>query len=105
MNPNVADLFRQRFRREARQGKYVMHFAEQRRLNDDISIYFADATLPSAFVARWCQGAKVIYEDRPETCAETFNVQCGMNRRAADLSLRRDHCTRAPSRPWSRCGL
>jgi CheY-like chemotaxis protein len=25
--PHVADLFRQRFRREARQGKYVMHFA------------------------------------------------------------------------------
>ena len=25
--PDVADLFRQRFRREARQGKYVMHFA------------------------------------------------------------------------------
>jgi CheY-like chemotaxis protein len=26
--PDVADLFRQRFRRESRQGKYVMHFAE-----------------------------------------------------------------------------
>jgi CheY-like chemotaxis protein len=25
--PDVADLFRQRFRREARQGKYVLHFA------------------------------------------------------------------------------
>ena len=25
--PDVADLFRQRFRREARQGTYVMHFA------------------------------------------------------------------------------
>ena len=25
--PEVADLFRQRFRREARQGVYVMHFA------------------------------------------------------------------------------
>jgi two-component system, response regulator, stage 0 sporulation protein F len=24
--PDVADLFRQRFRRETRQGKYVMHF-------------------------------------------------------------------------------
>jgi CheY-like chemotaxis protein len=24
---DVADLFRQRFRREARQGRYVMHFA------------------------------------------------------------------------------
>jgi CheY-like chemotaxis protein len=26
-DPDVADLFRQRFRREARQGTYVMHFA------------------------------------------------------------------------------
>jgi CheY-like chemotaxis protein len=25
--PDVADLFRQRFRRESRQGKYIMHFA------------------------------------------------------------------------------
>jgi hypothetical protein len=28
-------------------------------LNDAISIYFADATLASAFVARWCVGARV----------------------------------------------
>jgi hypothetical protein len=28
-------------------------------LNDAISIYFADATLASAFVARWCVGPKV----------------------------------------------
>jgi hypothetical protein len=28
-------------------------------LNDAISIYFADATLASAFVARWCVGFKV----------------------------------------------
>ena len=25
--PDIADLFRQRFRRESRQGKYIMHFA------------------------------------------------------------------------------
>jgi hypothetical protein len=28
-------------------------------LNDAISIYFADATLASAFVARWCVSTKV----------------------------------------------
>jgi hypothetical protein len=27
-------------------------------LNDAVSIYFADATLASAFVARWCVGAR-----------------------------------------------
>ncbi|HYZ40189.1 MAG TPA: hypothetical protein VE687_06125 [Stellaceae bacterium] len=28
-------------------------------LNDAISLYFADATLASAFVARWCVGSRV----------------------------------------------
>jgi len=28
-------------------------------LNDEISIYFAEATLASAFVARWCVGSKL----------------------------------------------
>ena len=27
-------------------------------LNDAISLYFADATLASAFVGRWCVGSK-----------------------------------------------
>ena len=43
-------------------------------LNDALSIYFADATLASAFVARWCVRAKVettggvfqVREDQPE---------------------------------------
>jgi hypothetical protein len=42
--------------------------------NDALSIYFADATLASAFVARWCVVAKVetaggvfqVREDEPE---------------------------------------
>jgi hypothetical protein len=28
-------------------------------LNDAVSIYFADATLASAFVARWCVGGRI----------------------------------------------
>ena len=28
-------------------------------INDAVSIYFLDATLTSAFVARWCAGYKV----------------------------------------------
>ena len=43
-------------------------------LNDALSIYFTDATLASAFVFRWCVGAKVettdgvfqVREDEPE---------------------------------------
>ena len=44
-------------------------------LNDAVSIYFADATLASAFVARWCVGTRVetakgvfrVREDEPAT--------------------------------------
>jgi hypothetical protein len=38
-------------------------------LNDAISIYFADATLASAFVARWCVASKV------ETAGGVFQVR------------------------------
>ena len=38
-------------------------------LNDALSIYFADATLAGAFVARWCVGAKV------ETAGGVFQVR------------------------------
>jgi len=38
-------------------------------LNDAISLYFADATLASAFIARWCVGAKV------ETAGGAFRVR------------------------------
>ena len=38
-------------------------------LNDALSIYFADARLASAFVARWCVGTKV------ETAAGVFRVR------------------------------
>ena len=38
-------------------------------LNDAISIYFAEATLASAFVARWCQGSKA------ETAGGVFQVR------------------------------
>jgi hypothetical protein len=37
--------------------------------NEALSIYFADATLASAFVARWCVGAKV------ETAGGVFKVR------------------------------
>jgi hypothetical protein len=38
-------------------------------VNDALSIYFADATLASAFVVRWCVGTKV------ETAAGAFRVR------------------------------
>jgi len=38
-------------------------------LNDAISVYFADATLANAFVARWCIGS------RAETAGGVFQVR------------------------------
>ena len=38
-------------------------------LDDAISIYFGEATLASAFVARWCQGSKA------ETAGGVFQVR------------------------------
>ena len=38
-------------------------------LNDAVSIYFADATLASAFVVRWCIGSRV------ETAGGVFQVR------------------------------
>jgi hypothetical protein len=38
-------------------------------LNDAVSIYLADVTLASAFVARWCVGSKV------ETAGGVFQVR------------------------------
>ena len=38
-------------------------------LNDAVSIYFAGATLASAFVARWCAGANV------ETTGGVFQIR------------------------------
>jgi hypothetical protein len=40
-------------------------------LNDAISIYFGDATLASAFVARWCAGSKI------EAAGGVFQVRQG----------------------------
>src|SRR6476660_6445294 len=38
-------------------------------LNDAVSIYFLDATLTSAFVARWCAGYKI------ETAEGVFRIR------------------------------
>jgi len=38
-------------------------------LDDAISVFFVDATLASAFVARWCQGSKA------ETAGGVFQVR------------------------------
>jgi CheY-like chemotaxis protein len=53
--PDVADLFRQRFRRELRQGEYVMHFAQsgeaaldllQQDVQPELLVILSDINMP-----------------------------------------------------------
>jgi hypothetical protein len=52
-------------------------------LNDALSIYFADATLASAFVARWCVGT------RAETAGRVFQVRGDEPEPRVEAGLRR----------------
>jgi len=52
-------------------------------LNDAVSIYFLDATIASAFVARWCAGYKV------ETADGVFQVRDDEPTARAAASLHR----------------
>jgi hypothetical protein len=68
-------------------------------LNDAISIYFADATLASAFVARWCVGSKVaptggvfqFREDEPEARSAPDRIRHPEDGEIASASGTRDH--------------
>src|ERR1700730_10638169 len=55
-------------------------------LNDAVSIYFADATLASAFVARWCAGYKV------ETADGVFRVRTDEPAARTGASMHRTPC-------------
>jgi CheY-like chemotaxis protein len=72
--PDVADLFRQRFRREVRQGDYVMHFAasgEQalERLADEIEpqliVILSDINMPGMDGLTLLQQVKQRFPDLP----------------------------------------
>ena len=52
-------------------------------LNDAVSIYFLDATLASAFVARWCAGYKV------ETADGLFRIRTDEPTARSTASLHR----------------
>ena len=67
-------------------------------LNDALSIYFADATLASAFVARWCVGTKVETTGGVSGCARICRSRgsgrgCTEHRRGGEIaSARRIGC-------------
>jgi hypothetical protein len=55
-------------------------------LNDAVSIYFLDATLASAFVARWCAGYKV------ETAEGVFRIRTDEPAARTTASMHRTPC-------------
>jgi CheY-like chemotaxis protein len=72
--PDVADLFRQRFRREARQGTYVMHFAASgkaalERLAEEIQpeliVILSDINMPGMDGLQLLAEVKRLHPDLP----------------------------------------
>jgi CheY-like chemotaxis protein len=72
--PDVAELFRQRFRREVRQGQYVMHFAASAeealgKLDDGIRpeliVVLSDINMPGMDGLGLLQGVKRRYAELP----------------------------------------
>ena len=56
-------------------------------LNDAVSIYFLDATLASAFVARWCAGYKVeTAEGVADGCTDRRLMRGGELHREAEVA-------------------
>ena len=62
-------------------------------LNDALSIYFADATLASAFIARWCVGSRV------ETTGGVFQMREDEPAPRVGTGL---HRTPKPTSTWAR---
>ena len=72
--PDVAELFRQRFRREARQGTYVLHFAgsgEQalealdNEIEPELIVILSDINMPGMDGLTLLQKVKASYPDLP----------------------------------------
>ena len=90
--PDVADLFRQRFRRETRQGDYVMHFAasgEQalERLAGEIEpqliVILSDINMPGMDGLTLLQQVKQRFPDLPVTMVTAYGDD-ERRRRAVD---------------------
>jgi hypothetical protein len=66
-------------------------------LNDAVSIYFGDATLASALVARWCAGYKIetaegVFRVRTDAPAPRTGRQCTGHPRGLQTANRRLPC-------------
>ena len=72
--PDVAELFRQRFRREARQGTYVLHFAASgeealdqlgHEIQPELIVILSDINMPGMDGLTLLQRVKANYPDLP----------------------------------------
>jgi CheY-like chemotaxis protein len=91
--PDVADLFRQRFRREARQGTYVMHFAASgeealERLAGEIQpqliVILSDINMPGMDGLHLLGEVKRLYPDLPVMMVTAYGDD-ERRRRAGEL--------------------
>jgi CheY-like chemotaxis protein len=91
--PDVPDLFRQRFRREARQGTYVLHFAASgeealRQLADDIEpeliVILSDINMPGMDGLELLRQVKQRWPDLPVMMVTAYGDD-ERRRRAAEF--------------------
>jgi CheY-like chemotaxis protein len=91
--PDVADLFRQRFRREVRQGAYVLHFAFSaaqalERLAGDIEpqliVILSDINMPGMDGLALLREIKVRWPDLPVMMVTAYGDE-ERRRRAAEI--------------------
>jgi CheY-like chemotaxis protein len=93
--PDVADLFRQRFRREARDGTYVIHFAESgdaalRQLNEGIEptliVILSDINMPGMDGLQLLAEIKRRFPDMPVMMVTAYGDE-QRRRRATELGV------------------
>jgi two-component system, response regulator, stage 0 sporulation protein F len=93
--PDVADLFRQRFRREARDGTYVMHFAGSgdaalRQLNEGIEptliVILSDINMPGMDGLQLLAEIKRRFPDMPVMMVTAYGDE-QRRRRATELGV------------------
>ena len=91
--PDIADLFRQRFRREAREGTYVMHFANSgenalQLLGDGIEptliVILSDINMPGMDGLRLLEQVKQRHPDLPVMMVTAYGDD-ERRRRASEL--------------------
>ena len=91
--PDVADLFRQRFRREARQGTYVLHFAAsgeealdklEGAIEPQLIVILSDINMPGMDGLTQLEEVKKSHPDLPVMMVTAYGDD-GRRRRAGEL--------------------